>query len=166
MVYLANTSALKVGITRANQIPTRWMDQGATQAVPIFAARTRHIAGLVEFHLAKTMADKTNWRAILKGDGEPMDMTAAAAKAHQEVAEFVSELRAEHGEDCVQTLNHAVTEIRYPVTRYPEKITSHNFDKKPQVSGTLEGIKGQYLLFDNGVINMRKFTGYEIEAVV
>lgn len=164
MIYLANTSAMKVGITRANQIPTRWMDQGATQAIAVFAARTRHIAGLVEVTLAKTMADKTNWRAILKGDGEPIDLKAAAADAVSSLEETLARLRQEHGQDSIEVLDEQATTISYPVSRYPEKITSHNFDKKAVVTGTLQGIKGQYLIFDNGVINLRKFTGYEIEV--
>lgn len=166
IVYLANTSALKVGITRANQIPTRWMDQGATQALPVYAAHTRHVAGLVEVALAQTMADKTNWRAILKGDGDPMDLLAARDAARTTLAATLPALRASHGEDSVQELDESVTTITYPVSRYPEKIKSHNFDKKAVVSGRLEGIKGQYLIFDTGVINMRKFTGYEVELAV
>ncbi len=166
IVYLANTSALKVGITRASQVPTRWMDQGATQALPILAARTRHLAGLVEVAIARDMADKTNWRTILKGAGESIDLAAAARTAIAGIGAELDELRATHGGDAVTELNETVLDISYPVERYPNKIASHNFDKQPVVSGTLEGIKGQYLIFDSGVINMRKFTGYEIEVQI
>ena len=53
-------------------------------------------------------------------------------------------------------------DIHFPVDSYPVKIKSFNFDKNPEVSGVLHGIKGQYLLLDIGVINIRKFTGYEV----
>jgi hypothetical protein len=164
VVYLANTSGLKVGITRANQIPTRWMDQGATQALPIVQARTRYIAGLVEVALAQSLADKTNWRAILKGNAEPIDLVAAADNALDGITEVIEQIAQAHGDDAITRLRADLVTIAYPVERFPEKIISHNFDKKPVVAGTLEGIKGQYLLFHNGVINMRKFTGYEIES--
>ncbi|MGR8918321.1 MAG: DUF2797 domain-containing protein [Gammaproteobacteria bacterium] len=162
VVYLANTSGLKVGITRASQVPTRWIDQGATQALPIAETTSRHVAGLVEVAIARSMADKTNWRAILKGDGEVLDLGAAAATALAGVAAELEAIRAAHGADAVRTVSGEVVGISYPVERYAEKIRSHNFDKTPEVSGVLEGIKGQYLLFDSGVINVRKFTGYEV----
>jgi len=140
------------------------MDQGATQALPILSAQTRHIAGLVEVTLAKTLADKTNWRAILKGNADAVDLRALATQSLAAISDELDALRHAHGEAAFERLDEDVVEINYPVTRYPTKITSLNFDKKPVVTGTLEGIKGQYLIFDSGVINMRKFTGYEISA--
>ena len=164
VVYLANTSALKVGITRANQVPTRWLDQGATQALPIARVRTRHISGLLEVAIARNIADKTNWRAMLKGNGEAIDMKGAQADALAAVSDDLATIANDHGDDAVEILNEAVVDIEFPVANWPEKIKSHNFDKTPEVSGTLTGIKGQYLMFDNGVINIRKFTGYEVEV--
>ncbi len=163
-VYLSNTSSLKVGITRHNQIPTRWVDQGATQGLPIFKVKTRHISGLIEVELAKHIADKTNWRTLLKGDGEPMPLQQRAAELVPLVAETVAEIKAKYGDDAVELLEENITEIAYPVTEHPTKITSHNFDKNPEVTGTLKGIKGQYLIFDTGVINVRKFGSYEVEV--
>ncbi len=162
IVYLANTSGLKVGITRESQVPTRWMDQGATQALPIFRVKTRQISGLVEVALAKTMADKTNWRAILKGNSADIDLKLKAAEAIPAIADTLAELTDRFGHDAIETLDTDVVSIAYPVTEYPQKIRSFNFDKDPLVEGTLLGIKGQYLIFDNGVINVRKFTGYEV----
>ncbi|MGB7415164.1 MAG: DUF2797 domain-containing protein [Thermosynechococcaceae cyanobacterium] len=164
VVYLANTSALKVGITRQSQIPTRWMDQGATEALPIYRVKTRHLSGLVEVELAKQMSDKTNWRAMLKGGNDPIDLQEAARQVRPQIDEQIQSLWKDHGDDAVQPLDAEVTTIRYPVNKYPTKIKSFNFDKAPLVSGTLMGIKGQYLIFDTGVINIRKFAGYEIEA--
>ncbi|GAA5191858.1 DUF2797 domain-containing protein [Ferrimonas gelatinilytica] len=163
-VYLANTSGLKVGITRHSQVPTRWLDQGATQALPILRVATRQLSGLVEVALAQLVADKTNWRAMLKGSGEPLVLKAEAARLLPLIEQTLKDLGQSHGVDAIEHLDEAVVTINYPVDQYPGKIASHNFDKQPEVSGVLQGIKGQYLIFDTGVINIRKFTGYEIEA--
>ncbi|MBY5992369.1 DUF2797 domain-containing protein [Ferrimonas balearica] len=161
-VYLANTSGLKVGITRHSQVPTRWLDQGATQALPILKVATRQLSGLVEVELAKLVADKTNWRAMLKGAGAPMDLKAEAERLLPAIEEKLTALGSQFGVDAIERLDEAVVTIDYPVNQYPVKIASHNFDKVPEVSGQLLGIKGQYLIFDTGVINIRKFTGYEV----
>lgn len=163
-VYLSNTSSLKVGITRHTQIPTRWIDQGATQGLPIFRVKTRHISGLIEVALAEHIADKTNWRTLLKGDGEPLDLIQSARQLIELVEPTIAEVREKYGNDAVEVLEDTTTSIRYPVTKHPDKIVSHNFDKQPLVTGILQGIKGQYLIFDTGVINIRKFTAYEVEV--
>ncbi|CAM3586652.1 hypothetical protein VA7868_04292 [Vibrio aerogenes CECT 7868] len=163
-VYLSNTSSLKVGITRYSQIPVRWIDQGATQGLPLFKVKTRHISGLIEVELAKHIADKTNWRAILKGDNDPIPLKEMAKELLPEVEETIVAIREKYGEDAVETLDSSITDIRFPVNNHPTKIVSHNFDKNPEVSGILQGIKGQYLIFDTGVINIRKFTSYEVEV--
>ena len=164
IVYLANTSALKVGITRKSQVPTRWMDQGATEALPIFQVKTRQISGKVEVEIAKLMADKTNWRAMLRGSGDPIELQAKAKEARSNIEPAIQKILQEYGDDAIQPLEAEVVNINYPVNEYPTKISSFNFDKKPLVSGILQGIKGQYLIFDQGVINIRKFTGYEVEV--
>ena len=164
IVYLANTSALKVGITRESQVPTRWMDQGATEALPIYRVLTRHISGIVEVEIAKMVADKTNWRAMLKGDGEPLPLKEKASELSHEVATVLQQIRTERGEDSVEPLDENIVKINYPVNEYPQKISSFNFDKMPEVEGVLQGIKGQYLIFDSGVINIRKFTGYKVRV--
>ncbi|MCO4799526.1 MAG: DUF2797 domain-containing protein [Colwelliaceae bacterium] len=165
-VYLANTSGLKVGITRHTQIPTRWIDQGATQALPIFKVNTRLQSGLVEIALAEFVADKTNWRTMLKGNAEPMDLTEKAQELIPKISEKLDGLRLKFGEDSVEQLSESIVELNFPVEQFPTKITSHNFDKNPEVSGTLVGIKGQYLFFDTGVINIRKFSSYHIDLSV
>ncbi|WP_156904931.1 DUF2797 domain-containing protein [Ferrimonas senticii] len=161
-VYLANTSGLKVGITRHSQIPTRWLDQGATEAMPLLRVATRQISGLVEVAIAKYVADKTNWRAMLKGDGASIDLAAEGERLLALVAEELAELRQRFGDDAIEVLDAAKRALLFPVEQWPTKIASHNFDKNPEVSGVLQGIKGQYLLFDTGVINLRKFSGYEV----
>lgn len=163
VVYLANTSGLKVGITRESQVPTRWIDQGATQALPLFRVKTRRISGEIETALAKSMADKTNWRAMLKGDGDVLDLPALAEGALPGISARLEEVREAFGDDAVERLEEAPVEIRFPVETYPVKVASFNLDKKPEAGGRLMGIKGQYLIFDTGVINVRKYAGYEID---
>ncbi len=164
-VYLANTSGLKVGITRHTQVPTRWMDQGATQALPIFRVQSRYHSGLIEQICKAHVADRTDWRKMLKGDGEPMDLAAARDKLMADCAEELAAFRSQFGEDALQALPEAeVLGLNYPVRQWPQKITAHNLDKTPEVTGTLVGIKGQYLILDSGVINIRKYTGYELEV--
>ena len=163
-VYLSNTSALKVGITRHTQIPTRWIDQGATQALPIFKVSTRLQSGLVETALAEFIGDKTNWRAMLKGSNESIDLKAQAKMLIPKIEARLADIALKFGSDAVQLLDEKVVEINYPVSQYLTKISSFNFDKMPIVSGILLGIKGQYLIFEQGVINMRKFSSYQISV--
>ncbi|MEY3017495.1 MAG: hypothetical protein RL336_630 [Pseudomonadota bacterium] len=166
-VYLANSSGLKVGITRGTQIPTRWMDQGATQAIPLLRVATRHQSGLVEVACKAFVADKTNWRAMLKGEAGEIDMRAAAADILTKASSDIAALQGEHGINNIQVLDQAeAVTIDYPVEEYPTKVTSFNLDKDPDVEATLMGIKGQYLIFDTGVINMRKYTSYHLQLSV
>jgi len=165
-VYLANTSGLKVGITRHTQIPTRWIDQGATQALPIFKVSTRLQSGLVEVALAEFINDKTNWRAMLKGNADPIDLVAQSKRIIPLITEKLNVIKLNYGDDAVQALDNDIVELHFPVEQFPEKVSSFNFDKTPEVSGILKGIKGQYLIFDSGVINIRKFTSYQVSAQV
>ncbi len=161
-VYLANSSGLKVGITR--QLPMRWMDQGATQALPIFSVSNRLQSGLVEVAFKQHIADKTDWRKMLRGEAEALDMVQRRDELLALSADAITALQRQHGEDAISAIDQPeVTEIRYPVEEYPVKIKSFNLDKTPEISGRLQGIKGQYLIFDTGVINMRKYGGYELE---
>ncbi|MGR5327968.1 DUF2797 domain-containing protein [Photobacterium damselae] len=161
-VYLSNTSALKVGITRYTQIPTRWIDQGATQGLTILKVKNRHISGLVEVALAKFIADKTNWRNMLKGDNNQLDLKSYSEQLLPEIQNELLAVTKQYGNDAIEYLSAETQDIHYPVEQFPTKITSHNFDKNPVVEGVLQGIKGQYLIFDTGVINIRKFTSYEV----
>ncbi|WP_455222999.1 DUF2797 domain-containing protein [Kaarinaea lacus] len=163
-VYLANSSGIKVGITRHTQIPTRWIDQGATQALPIYKVASRHISGLLEVIIKNHVADKTDWRKMLKGEPEPVNLAAKRDELFVECDTEINQLNETLPEGSIQKLpDETTTSINYPVLEYPAKVTSLNFDKTPKVEGSLLGIKGQYLIFDSGVINIRKFGGYEIE---
>lgn len=163
IVYLANSSGLKVGITRATQVPTRWIDQGANQALAVIRVRTRLQSGTLEVMFKQHVTDKTNWRDMLKGKSEPLDMVAERDRLLSECQEEIAELEQRFGFFAISIINGIdPVSITYPVQEFPEKIVSHNFDKDPVVTGTLLGIKGQYLIFDTGVINLRRFSGYNI----
>ncbi len=164
IVYLANSSGLKVGITRATQVPIRWIDQGATQALAIMRVRSRLQSGTLEMAFKQHVADKTNWRDMLKGKAAELDMAGERDRLLAACEEDIKELTDRFGFFAMSVLKGIdPVSIDYPVQAYPEKITSLNFDKEPVVSGTLKGIKGQYLIFDSGVINLRRFSGYEVE---
>jgi hypothetical protein len=166
VVYLANSSGIKVGITRATQLPTRWLDQGASQALPIVRVATRQQSGLVEDLLRSQVPDRTNWRALLKGDAEELDLVAIREQVFDACADGLRELQGRFGLQAVQPLADAeVVQMKYPVEAYPSKIVSFNLDKDPVVEGTLLGIKGQYLIFDTGVINIRKYTAYQLAVL-
>lgn len=157
VVYLANTSGLKVGITRIQNVPQRFIDQGATQALPIFEVETRLDSGLLEVEIAKFLDDKTNWRKMLQGENFAIDLEANrenVVRILKEVSVF-QEVRFKSSE-------MGIINLKYPVLKYPTKVTSLSFDKTPLIQGVLEGIKGQYLLLSTGVINIRNFSGYRI----
>lgn len=163
-VYLANSSGVKVGITRGTQLLTRWIDQGATQGLPIFRVQTRYQAGLIEDCIREHVADKTSWQKMLKGNAETADLAAIRDDLLIKSESGLELLEQEFGLQALQRLyNETTTEIHFPVTRFPEKVKSFNLDKAPLVEGELQGIKGQYLILDTGVINIRKYTGYNIE---
>lgn len=167
IVYLANSSGLKVGITRIGQVPTRWLDQGATQALPIFKVKSRYQSGLVEVLFKQHVADRTDWRKMLKGDAEPLDLAAQRDRLFEECAAEIETLQKEFPDGAITPLTaENVVSIRYPVDSYPEKIKALNFDKTPAVEGILQGIKGQYLILDSGVLNIRKFAGYQVAITV
>ncbi len=166
-VYLSNTSGIKVGITRNDQVPTRWIDQGAIQALPIFHVANRFHSGLVEITLGKHVSDKTKWQAMLKNQVEPLDMLEARNNLLELCALELDALKDQLGGEAVTPLKEAQPiDIEYPVLQYPTKVSSLNFDKNPTVEGALLGIKGQYLILDVGVINIRKFAAYEVEVTI
>jgi hypothetical protein len=159
-VYLAITSDLKVGITRQHQESQRWVDQGAIKATRLISSKTRHHAGLIESRLAQNIADKTNWRNLLKNNYPEIDLIDTKKQILKNIADLLKELKI----DYIEEADSPLKELRYPVLTYPQKINSHNLDKEPVLEGTLLGIKGQYLIFDNKVINLRKYTGYLVEV--
>lgn len=164
VVYLANSSGVKVGITRQSQLPTRWIDQGAVQALPIFKVASRQISGFVEVELAKHVSDKTSWQKMLKNDFKPIDLIAKRDELLAICADALAQISERFGAEAVRLLpDEQVVDIPFPVDNYPTKIKSFNLDTNPEVTGVLHGIKGQYLLLDTGVINIRKYTGYDVK---
>ncbi len=162
VVYLANASGLKVGITRESQIPTRWIDQGAVQALPILTARDRYSAGLAEAALKAHVSDRTDWRAMLRGDPPRRDLASDAQGLLNQAEAALAPLR---DEGRIQPFPEAeTTTLSYPVSEHPHKIRPLNLDKTPEISGRLLGIKGQYLILDAGVLNVRKFGGYFVDV--
>lgn len=163
IVYLANSSSLKIGITRATQVPVRWMDQGASAALPVFRVSTRHLSGLIEVIFKQHVSDRTSWQAMLKGAPEERDLKAEAQRLKALCRTELTALQAQYPISDISELEDAPCyEFEYPVEQYPLKVKAHNFDKIPEVSGILQGVKGQYLIFDTGVLNVRKFTGYQV----
>ena len=163
IVYLANSSGVKVGITRHSQVPTRWIDQGAVAALPIYRVSNRLQSGLLETIYKAHVADKTSWQAMLKGSPDEVDLAASRDELAAECANEVAMLQQRFGVQALQAIDSVPPQhISYPVLEYPTKVKSMNFDKQSKVEGQLLGIKGQYLIFDTGVINIRKFGGYQV----
>jgi len=160
-VYLANSSGLKVGITRGTDPTTRWIDQGASQAMAILIVPTRLDAGKAEVALKPFVADKTNWRAMLRGIPDPLDLPVERDRL---LAELTTPDSAA-GLTGSPPAPSSVTTLDYPVSEYPTRITSHNLEKQPVLEGALLGIKGQYLIFDRAVINLRKYGGYVLSVM-
>lgn len=158
VVYLAYTGDVKVGVTRESQIPTRWIDQGATFAIPIAKTENRYEAGMIEVALKEHLADKTNWRKMLEDEFED-DL---------DLANFREKIKYYFPEDFKNfyLMEQEMTRLDYPY-QAPEKINSFTLDKTPEFEGVLKGIKGQYLCFDGGnFINVRGHEGYVVELEV
>ena len=153
-VYLSLTSGVKVGITRHYNIPERWIDQGAVKGVIIAKVPERLLSGQIEVAVAKHFSDKTNWRKMLKGEVEEADLLALREEAQELFPESLKNYAVRDGE---------IQSLVYPVDSVPEKISSHNLDKIPEFTDRLTGIKGQYLIFETRVINLRKYSGYHVE---
>lgn len=159
IVYLALSSEVKVGVTRGTQVPTRWIDQGAVQAIPVVEVPNRYLAGITEVALKNHYSDKTNWQKMLKNEVPQVDLLKEKASLKDLIPKEVTDYFHVEKEDLF--------EIHYPVTNYPTKVTSLNLDKSPNYSGKLTGIKGQYLIFEDGtVFNIRTFEGYVVKIDV
>ncbi|THD68961.1 DUF2797 domain-containing protein [Robertkochia marina] len=158
IVYLANSSNIKVGVTRKTQVPTRWIDQGAHEAIEIVEVPNRYLAGITEVALKEHIADKTNWRKMLKNDVDDEDLV----KYRDDLKQYIPE----EAKDYFIASNKE-TNIEFPVLQYPQKPKSLNLDKTPEYEGILKGIKGQYLIFeDQTVFNVRSNEGYVVSIEV
>lgn len=154
-VYLSLTSNIKVGVTRHHQIPTRWIDQGATEALKLAKTPNRFLAGLIEVELKNYLADKTNWRNMLTGKS---NQEYSLSETKKKIIPFIPDQFKEYLLD-----QDEITCIEYPMIEKPEKVVSANLEKIPVIGGVLTGIKGQYIIIDNrNVLNIRKYSGYKV----
>jgi len=158
IVYLANSSGVKVGVTRETQIPTRWIDQGASEAMVIARTTNRYEAGMIEVSLKDVVADKTNWQRMLKNDVPEIDLAEQFQLIKENVNPDFQQFLVEEPE---------LYQIEYPVLEYPTKVKSTNLKKSPEIEGVLKGIKGQYLIFENqSVFNVRGHEGFYVKVEV
>jgi hypothetical protein len=158
IVYLANSSNIKVGVTRKNQVPTRWIDQGAHEALEIVEVPNRYLAGVAEVALKEFVSDKTNWRKMLTNTIEDVNLEEWRDKLQQYLPKEVQEYFI---------ANNKETNLNFPITKYPVKVKSLNLEKTPFYSGKLAGIKGQYLLFEDGtVFNVRSHEGHVVQLTI
>jgi hypothetical protein len=158
IVYLANSSNVKVGVTRKGQIPTRWIDQGAHEAIEIVEVPNRYLAGITEVALKDHVGDKTNWRTMLTN-----------TVVDENLQEWRDRLKQYIPEEALPYFldSNAETELEFPVLQYPTKVKSLNLSKTPTFEGKLKGIKGQYLIFeDNTVFNVRGSEGYYVGLTI
>jgi hypothetical protein len=147
IVYLANSSNIKVGVTRKTQVPTRWIDQGAHEAIEIVEVPNRYLAGITEVALKDHIGDKTNWRKMLTNSVDDEDLMEWRNKLKQ----FIPQEALMYFID-----SNKETHLEFPVLKYPNKVKSLNLSKIPNFKGVLKGIKGQYLIFeDETVFNIR-----------
>ncbi|MCZ6617641.1 MAG: DUF2797 domain-containing protein [Gammaproteobacteria bacterium] len=156
LVYLANSSGAKVGITRLGYEIGRWMDQGAVQALSILRTPTRHIAGLAEVALARHLADRTDWRALVSRDAPALDLGRLREKLRNQVTDLPVE--------AVWLEDEPEERFRYPITHYPRTLERLRLGDDGLIQGALLGIKGQYLIFETGVFNVRQHTSYHVSA--
>jgi hypothetical protein len=166
VVYLSNTSNLKVGVTSENNPVVRWIDQGAMQAIELFKTENRYQAGLIEVVIKKHIADKTNWRTMLKQDSTMCNIQQEAVDLLSQCEMDLTPVLQQYPTQITLCDGGDVTEISYPVLDYPDAVRSLSLDKTSEISGCLKGIKGQYWILDTGVLNIRKFSGYDIEFEV
>lgn len=153
-VYLALSSEVKVGVTRNTQVPTRWIDQGAVQALPVLETPNRYLAGVAEVALKNHFADKTNWQKMLKNDVPNVNLSEEKDKLKQWLPEETKPYFIE---------KDTFYNLEFPVAKYPVKVSSLNLEKTPNFSGKVVGIKGQYLIFEDGtVFNVRTYEGYVV----
>ncbi|REC95910.1 uncharacterized protein DUF2797 [Kushneria indalinina DSM 14324] len=167
VVYLSNASGAKVGITKPSQMPTRWLDQGAVQALPILSVASRRQSGLVEALFRSEISDRTHWQRMLKGEVADIDLPALRDDLMERLAPGLASLRAQFGEDAIHPhAEQRLARFDYPVLTWPERVKAFNLDRVPRVEGRLMGLKGQYLILDSGVLNLRKYTGYQVSVTL
>ena len=159
IVYLALSSEVKVGVTRKTQVPTRWIDQGAEKAISILEVPNRYLAGITEVALKNHFSDKTNWRKMLTNDIAMLDLLEHKSK--------VVDLLPQEVRGYFDPEKNDLYELIYPVLEHPKKVSSLSLEKTARFEGKLTGIKGQYLIFQDGsVFNVRGSEGSHVRVNV
>lgn len=155
IVYLANGGDLKVGVTRAEQMQNRWIDQGASQAIVFARTENRFQAGEIEVALKEFIGDKTPWRKMLKNEIPAIDLVAEKEKLGEKLSSNLAQYLVRE--------ENEVYEFNYPVEEWPTKVTTLNLDKQAKVEAVLKGVRGQYLLFEGGLVfNVRAHSGFRV----
>lgn len=153
-VYLARSSGVKVGITRENPALIRWIDQGAIEGMVIATVPDRKTSGLLERALALHLPDRTNFRTMLTGP--------VCLQSLEEVYETVADYVPMSLQDYLLPAPTLHT-LHYPILRAPAKVNALSLDKNPVLDGRFMGIKGQYLIFEDFVFNLRAHSGYMVQ---
>ena len=158
IVYLSKTSGIKVGVTRSNSMTTRWIDQGAIEAVVLIEVPNRYLAGLAEVKLKEKFSDKTNWRRMLTSNIEEEDIINNKKIALDSLGSEFEEFFKTDSE---------VLKFNYQIDKSIDSVKSISLKKSDDIEGILIGVKGQYLIFDDSsVFNVRSNEGYLVDISI
>ena len=158
IVYLSKTSGIKVGVTRSNNMSTRWIDQGAIEAVVLIEVPNRYLAGVAVVQLKEKFSDKTNWRKMLTSNFEEADIIKNKKIALDELGSEFEEFFKTDSE---------VMKFNYQIDKSIDSVKSVSLKKSDDIEGKLIGIKGQYLIFeDSSVFNVRSNEGYVVDVSI
>lgn len=158
IVYLAESGGLKVGVTRESQIPFRWIDQGADQAIILAKTENRYEAGMIEVELKNYFSDKTNWRKMLTSKANTFNLVEEREKAKSLIPSEFQKFYNDKSD---------VVKLNFPLEHSFEKVTRVNLEKGIPFRGVLIGIKGQYLIFeDYSVLNIRSNESKVVEILL
>ena len=158
IVYLSKTSETKVGVTRSNNKTTRWIDQGAIEAIELIKVPNRYLAGIAEVKLKQKFSDKTNWRKMLTSQINDSNLK----NEKDEALEFL-------GDDFKDyfMIDAEVIKFNYQIDSPVDSVKSVSLKKSDEINGKLIGIKGQYLIFeDSSVFNVRSNEGFLIDLTI
>ena len=158
IVYLSKTSGIKVGVTRSNNKTTRWIDQGAIEAIELLEVPNRYLAGIAEVKLKDNFSDKTNWRKMLINNIEEGNIVDSKKDA--------LELLGDEFKDYFK-IDSEIVKFNYFREGQIESVKSVSLKKSDTIEGKLIGIKGQYLIFeDSTVFNVRSNEGYTVDITI
>jgi hypothetical protein len=170
-LYLAISSGPKVGITKEKKIENRWIDQGASLAIEVLKTDSRIEAGFLEEWMGKFIPDKTAWQKMVSGEPDLglFDLTREREKFFKAISkanlEFPESGTKKKSIGIYPSQSKKPTQIIYPIQSYP-KAKSIKMEPGKKISSELLGIKGQYLLLGDGVINLRNLEGHRIEYIL